>query len=65
MPRLFEIGQCGDPFNRTGWDVREFENDLDEDVCIFRGDLSPIQGRDRCVRYLRRNYPGCKIRVSR
>ena len=62
--RLFEIQTTGDPYNRTGWDVREYQNSFDEDTCIFRGDLSPIQGRDNAIRQLRRQYPGCKIRVS-
>jgi len=64
MP-LFEITRTGDPYNRTGWDVREYKNSFDEDTCIFRGDLGPIQGRDRTIRTLRRMYPGCKIRVER
>lgn len=63
--RLFEIERCGDPYNKTGWDVREFGKSFDESTCIYRGDLSPMQGRDRTIRYLRRNYPGCKIKVVR
>jgi len=62
--RLFEILPCGDPFNRAGWDIREYRDSFDEDVCVFRGDLSPSQGRDRTVAMLRRLYPGCEIRVS-
>lgn len=65
MSRLFEITSCGDPFNRSGWDVREYADSFDEDTCTFRGDISPIQGRDRTIHYLRRNYPNCKIRVQR
>lgn len=62
---LFEILRCGDPYNRTGWDVHEYAKSFDEDTCVYRGDLSPIQGRDRAIRILRRMYPGCKIRVRR
>jgi hypothetical protein len=62
---LFEIMRTGDPYNRTGWDVREYEKSFDDDICIFRGDLSPIQGRDNAIRKLRKMYPGCKIRVQR
>jgi hypothetical protein len=66
MRKLFAIRQTGDPFNKTGWDVSEYENSFDEPTSIwFRGDISPIQGRDRAIRYLRRTYPGCKIRVER
>ncbi len=63
--RLFEIERCGDPYNRHGWDVREFQSSYDEPTCVYRGDLSPIQGRDRTIRTLRRMYPGCKVRVVR
>jgi hypothetical protein len=65
MIKLFEIVRCGDPYNRTGWDVREYKESFDEPTCIYRGDISPIQGRERTIRYLRRTYPGCKIRVER
>lgn len=63
--RLFEIKPTGDPYNRTGWDVHEYEKSFDERFCVFRGDLSPMQGRDNTIRYLRRHYPGCKVRVQR
>ena len=63
--RLFLIKQCGDPYNRTGWEVGEFKDNFDEPTAIYRGDLSPIQGRDRTIFTLRRMYPGCKIRVER
>lgn len=63
--KLFEILRCGDPHNKRGWDVREYKASFDEQVCIFRGDLSPICGRDRAITTLRRMYPGCKIRVER
>lgn len=62
--KLFEIQRCGDPYNRTGWEVSEFEHSFDDRTAIFRGDISPMQGRDRTIAYLRRYYPGCKIRVS-
>ncbi len=62
---LFEIHRCGDPFNRTGWEVREYETSFDDRFCTYRGDLSPIQGRDNAIQLLRRLYPGCKIRVER
>jgi hypothetical protein len=60
---LFEIKQTGDPYNKTGWDILEYRENFNEPTCIFRGDLSPYQGRDRTIRKLRRMYPGCKIRV--
>lgn len=63
--RLFEVLRCGDPYNRTGWDVREYQQSFDESICTYRGDLSPTQGRDNTIRKLRRMYPGCKIRVQR
>lgn len=59
--RVFEIIPTGDPYNRTGWDVREYEGEH----VWHRGDLSPIQGRDRTIRTLRRMYPGCVVRVNR
>jgi len=63
--KLFEIKPTGDPSNRTGWDVLEYEGESYIDsACYFRGDISPIQGRDRAIRYLRKTYPGCKIRVN-
>lgn len=65
MPQLFEIQRCGDPFNKTGWEVREYKDSFDERFPVYRGDLSPTQGRDNTVRLLRRLYPGCKIRVTR
>lgn len=61
---LFEILPCGDPYNPTGWDIREYKASYDEQTCIFRGDLSPSQGRDATEIMLRRLYPGCTIRVS-
>ena len=62
---LFELVRTGDPYNKTGWDVREYQNDYNEPTCTYRGDLSPIQGRDNAIRRLRRLYPNCKIRVER
>jgi len=62
---MFEIVRCGDPYNKTGWDIREYADSFDEDTCTFRGDISPIQGRDNAIRYLRKHYPGCKIKVQR
>ncbi len=62
--KLFEIFPTGDPYNKTGWDIREYDKSFDETICIFRGDLSPSQGCDRTVRMLRNMYRGCKIRVS-
>ena len=63
--QLFEIVPTGDPYNRFGWDIREYKDSYDEPTCVFRGDLSPHQGRDATVRMLRRLYPGCKVRVQR
>lgn len=44
--------------------LREYKNSFDEKICVYRGDISPIQGRDRAIAYLRKMYPGCKIRVT-
>lgn len=65
VKRLFEIKHTGDPFNRHGWDIHEYAQSFNDDTCIFRGDLSPVQGRDNAIRLLRRMYLGCKIRVER
>lgn len=62
---LFEICRCGDPCNKYGWDIREYKDSFDEETCVYRGDLSPMQSRDRTISYLRRNYPGCKIKVQK
>ena len=62
--KLFTIRPTGDPFNKHGWDVMECEHSLDDQIGIFRGDLSPNQGRDRTIRTLRDMYPGCKIRIE-
>jgi hypothetical protein len=64
MP-LFEIYPTGDPYNKTGWDVREYKHSYDEPTCIFRGDISPIQGRANTIAFLRQFYPGCKVRTTR
>lgn len=61
---LFEIYPTGDPYNRTGWDIREHEGKYNSGRCFHRGDLSPSQGRGRTIAMLRRMYPGCKVRVS-
>jgi hypothetical protein len=63
--RLFEILPCGDPYNRYGWEIREYRDSFDEEFPIYRGDLSPIKGRDRTIQMLRALYPGCKIRTFR
>ena len=60
----FIIKPTGDPYNLTGWDILECKNFTDR-FMIFRGDISPWQGRDRTIRMLRRAYRGCKIRVER
>jgi hypothetical protein len=62
--RLFEIIPTGDPYNKSGWDVREYAGSFDEPTCTFRGDLSPVQGKGNAVTTLRRLYPGCVVRVS-
>jgi hypothetical protein len=62
---LFEILPTGDPFNKNGWDVREYRTSYRDRFCIFRGDLSPIQGRDNAIATLKRLYPGCKVRINR
>ena len=61
MRKHFEIMRTGDPYNKTGWDIHEIE---ENNSIIFRGDLSPIQGRDNAIWRLRRFYPGCKITVQ-
>jgi hypothetical protein len=63
--KLFEIAPCGDPFNKTGWDIMEYETSYSDQYRVFRGDLSPHQGREKTVAMLRRLYPGCKVRVTR
>jgi hypothetical protein len=63
--KLFTVTPCGDPYNRAGWDVHEYANSFDEPTCVFRGDLSPIQGKARTIQTLRRLYPGCRIRVEK
>ncbi len=60
--KLFHIKPTGDPFNRFGWDISEQHHD--GGGWWFRGDLSPIQGRDRTIRTLRSLYPGCRVRVG-
>lgn len=61
---MFEIFPTGDPYNRTGWDVREYEKSYDDRFCIFRGDISPVQGKRNTILLLRRMHPGCEIKVS-
>lgn len=61
---LFEIFPTGDPCNRTGWDVREYQGKTTDSACYFRGDLSPIQGKRNAVATLRHYYPGCIIIVA-
>jgi hypothetical protein len=63
--RLFELVPTGDPYNKFGWDVREYRDSYDEGTCIFRGDLSPIRGKQSAIRKLRQLYPGCRVRVSK
>ena len=41
------------------------QGSFDEPTCVFRGDLSPIQGRDNAIRELKRLYPGCKVRIDK
>ncbi len=62
-PRVFELTQCGDPYNPYGYDVREYEGSpLNKDtLCIFRGDISPIQGWQAAKRKLKGMYPGCVV----
>ena len=63
--RLFVVAKCGDPYNKTGWNIYEYQNSFDDEFCVFRGDLSPSQGRDNTILMLRRSYPGCEIRVEK
>ncbi len=63
--RLFELTPCGDPHTR-GWDVREYQDSFDEPTCTYRGDLSPLTCSAAMARvFLKRHYPGCRVRVSR
>lgn len=62
--RLFTIKPTGDPFNRHGWDVTEYEKSYKDNTCIFRGDISPIQGKENAILYLERFYPGCKVKTE-
>ncbi len=62
--KLFSIQLGGDPYSRA-WEAHEHENSLDDSICIYRGDISGRFGRDALIRYLRRTYAGCKIRVER
>lgn len=57
----FEIYPCGDPYNKYGWNVRE----VTDKGCFYRGDISPMQGKNNTIRYLRRNYPKCKISCTK
>lgn len=59
---LFEVYPDGDPYSCGVW-VREYRHSFDDETCIFRGDLSG--SRSVVTAYLRRNYPGCKIRQTR
>lgn len=61
MRKHFIIMRTGDPYNKTGWDIHE----IDGPDTIFRGDLSPIQGRDNAIWLLRRLYQDCKITVQK
>lgn len=65
MNRLFKIVRNGDWGSPNTWNVQEYKESFDEPTCTFRGDLSPVHGRDRTIRMLRRMYPGCKIKVER
>jgi hypothetical protein len=60
---LFEVLPCGDPYSKA-YDCREYRASFDEDTCTFRGDISGMWGKTKLVQYLRRNYPGCKIKSS-
>jgi hypothetical protein len=55
--------ECGDPYSKA-WDCREYSKSFDEDTCTYRGDISGRWGKAGLTAYLRRTYPGCKIRVS-
>lgn len=61
---MFEIKPTGDPYSKHGWDVYEYKESFDEPTCVFRGDLSPVQGKRNTIDMLRRLYKGCKIQVS-
>jgi hypothetical protein len=63
--RLFEIKRTGDPYNKMGWNVYEYEKSFDESTSVFRGDISPSQGRERTILMLHTLYPGCRVRVER
>jgi hypothetical protein len=55
----FEAYPNGDPFSpKNCYDIRE----IDGEHCWFRGDLSPICGKDNVRFKLDNIYPGCKVR---
>lgn len=61
---MFLVNRTGDPYNRYGWDVHEYEGSFEEPTSvIFHGDISPVCGLRRTKYLLRRLYPGCRIRV--
>ena len=59
-PKLFGIKPNGDPFSKA-WEACEYEVSFEDDTCIFRGDF-PDLSKTQLIAYLRRHYPGCKIR---
>ncbi len=59
--KYFEIYESGDPYSKA-WDCTEMPGDFEADTGIYRGDISGIHNKTGLIFYLRRMYPGCKIR---
>lgn len=62
--KLFEIYENGDPFSKS-WDVSEYQASFQDKTCIYRGDISGVFRKMTLVRYLKRTYPDCKIKVRK
>lgn len=60
QPMQFEIFPNGDPHGK-GWMVREKVGTS----WFYRGDLSPMVGKQRAIAHLKRRYPGCQVKVAK
>jgi len=61
--KLFIVKECGDPYSKA-WDAQECEHSFDDDIVIFRGDISGMYSKTALIQYLWKTYTGCKIRVE-
>ncbi len=59
MTAIFEIYENGDPYSKT-WDCSQ--SDDGGKSWFFRGDLGHTYRKTALIRYLRRTYPGCRIK---